>query len=78
MNPDISFLHELWDGIKTFIPKKERLAIAEAIVRSFDDYADIEAIEDHLNEFDTVMRTALKSHFDFYDEEEDDDDFGEW
>jgi len=80
MNPDISFLHELWDSIKTFVPKKERLPVAEAVVRSFDDYADIDAVEDHLNEFDSIMKAAIVSHFDLIEDEEDEDDdnYGEW
>lgn len=80
MNPDISFLHELWDGVKAFVPKKERLQIAESIVRSFNDHADIETVEEHLNEFDSVMRTALISILDIGMEEDDDeeDDYGNW
>lgn len=80
MNPDISFLHDLWDGVKAFVPKKERLQIAESIVRSFNDHADIETVEEHLNEFDSVMRTALISILDIGMEEDDDeeDDYGNW
>lgn len=80
MNPDISFLHELWDGVKAFVPKKERLQIAESIVRSFNDHADIETVDEHLNEFDSVMRTALISILDIGMEEDDDeeDDYGNW
>ena len=77
MNPDISFLHELWDSVKVLVPKKERLPVAEAIVRAFDDYADIGAIEDHLSDFDGTMKAALKSHFDLI-EDNDDEDSGEW
>jgi hypothetical protein len=77
MNLDISFMHELWDGIKPFIPKKERLAAAEAVVRTFDDNADISEIEDHITEFDSAMKAAIVSHFEFYDESDDEDD-GEW
>jgi hypothetical protein len=79
MNPDISFLHDLWDSVKTFIPKKERLPVAETIVRNFDQHADIGAIEESINEFDQVMRTALISHFDIgLEEDEDDEDYGDW
>lgn len=76
MNPDISFLHDLWDGIKAFVPKKERLQVAETVVRIFDDNADIESVEDSINEFDSVMKAALIAHFDIGLDEEDDDD--EW
>jgi len=78
MNPDISFLHDLWDGIKAHIPKKDRLQVAEAVVRVFDENADIGAIEESLNEFDAAMKTAMIEHFGFGlgDEDEDYDDWG--
>lgn len=74
MNPDISFLHDLWDGIKAHIPKKDRLQVAEAVVRVFDENADIGAIEESLNEFDAAMKTALMEHFGIGLEDEDEDD----
>jgi hypothetical protein len=79
MNPDISFLHDLWDSVKAFIPKKERLQVAEAIVRTFDDNADIESVEDSLSEFDSVMKAALTAHFDIgLEDDDEDDDYGEY
>ena len=79
MNPDISFLHDLWDSVKAFIPKKERLQVAEAIVRTFDDNADIESVEDSLSEFDGVMKAALTAHFDIgLEDDDEDDDYGEY
>lgn len=78
MNPDISFLHDLWDSVKAFIPKKERIQVAESIVRVFDDNADIESVEDSLNEFDSVMKTALVAHFDIGLEEDDDEEDWEY
>ncbi len=73
MNPDISFLHELWDSIKSFTPKKERLQLAESVVRVFDENADIGDIEPHLNEFDHAMKTALMEHFSIGLDDEDED-----
>ena len=79
MNPDISFLHDLWDSIKAFIPKKERLQLAEAIVRTFDDNADIDTVEESINEFDSVMKAALIAHFDIgLEDDDEDDDYGEY
>ena len=62
---------------KAYIPKKERLNIAEILVRSFDDNVDISEVEDHLMEFDSVMKAAVVSHFDigFDDDEEEDEDW---
>jgi ribonuclease D len=80
MNHDVTFLHELWDSMKHFVPKKDKLQTAEAIVRSFDDHADIGDIEDSLNEFDGLMKAALVSHFEISSHNEDDDDEtdGDW
>jgi len=74
MNLDESFLHDLWDSLKPFVSKKERIAAAEAVVRAFDDYADLSAIEDHIDEFDSVMKAALYSHFEIVPEEEEEED----
>ena len=63
MNHDVSFLHELWDSAKHFIPKKDKLQAAEVLVRVFDDNADIGEIEESINEFDGLMKAAIVSHF---------------
>jgi hypothetical protein len=79
MNHDISFLHELWDSIKHFVPKKDKLQTAEQLVRVFDENADIGEIEDSLNEFDGIMRAAIVSHFEISSvDDDDDDDDGDW
>ena len=50
MNHDVSFLHELWDSAKHFIPKKDKLQAAEVLVRVFDDHeAGIRDIDPYLN-----------------------------
>ena len=45
MNPEVALLLETWDSIKSYLPKKERLNIAEILVRTFDDNVDISEIE---------------------------------
>ena len=77
MSPEVALLHDTWEGIKSYIPKKERLNIAEILVRPFDDNVDISEVEDHLMEFDSVMKAAVVSHFDigFDDDEEEDEDW---
>jgi hypothetical protein len=80
MNPDIAFLHDIWDSVKPFVTKKERLSAAEAIVRVFDDNIDISLAEDHINEFDTQLKAALVSHLDigFDEDDEDDNEYAEY
>ena len=73
MNPDVQVLVSIWDTLKTFIPKKDRIEAAEHLVRVVDEELDLVGIEDDVNSFDTVLKAAVKSHFDV--EEEEDDDF---
>jgi hypothetical protein len=76
MSPEVALLLDTWDTIKSFIPAKERLHVAEEVIRTFDDNVSISEVEDHLNEFDTVMKAAIVSHFDIgLDDGEDDEDW---
>jgi len=75
MSPEVALLLDAWDTVKSFIPAKERLHVAEELVRTFEDHVSISDAEDHLNEFDTVMKAALVSHFDIGLEDEDDEEW---
>lgn len=82
MSPEVALLAEVWEAVATHIPKKERLLVAEQLVRLFDEHVDISEVEISLNEFDGVLKTAVVSHFDLLlddpDEYEDEDDgYGE-
>ena len=76
MNPDIELLYNIWDSVKPYVAVKERLHVAEEIVRVFDDQLDISEVEDNLNQFDSVMKAALISHYEFG--LDDDDDNEDW
>jgi hypothetical protein len=76
MSPEVALLLDAWDTIKSFIPAKERLHVAEELLRSFEDHVDISEAEDNANEFDSVMKAALISHFDIG--LDDDDDEEDW
>jgi hypothetical protein len=75
MSPEVALLLDAWDSIKAFIPAKERLHVAEELVRCFEDNVDISEAEDHANEFDSVMKAALISHFDIGLEDDEDEDW---
>ena len=64
MSPEVALLLDVWDTIKSQIPAKERLHVAEDLVRTF---------EDNVSEFDTVMKAAIVSHFDVGLEEDDEE-----
>ena len=76
MKPDIELLYNIWDSVKPYVAVKERLHVAEEIVRVFDDQLDISEVEDNLNQFDSVMKAALISHYEFG--LDDDDDEEDW
>jgi hypothetical protein len=78
MSPEVALLHEVWDSIRTHIATKERLNIAEVLVRVFDDNVDIAEAETQLMEFDSVMKAAIVTHFDIGLEDNDDDDDDDW
>jgi hypothetical protein len=75
MNPEVALLLDTWDTIKSFIPAKERLHVAEELVRTFEDNVSISEAEDHLNEFDTVMKAAIVSHFEIGLDDEDEEEW---
>ena len=76
MSPETALLLDAWDTVKSFIPAKERLHVAEELVRTFEDNVSISEAEDHINEFDQVMKAALVSHFDIgLDDEDEEEDW---
>ena len=76
MSPEVALLIDTWHCVKSFIPAKERLHVAENLVRTFEDNVDVSDAEANINEFDTVMKAAIVSHFDIgFDEEEDIEDW---
>lgn len=66
-------LIELWSRIKTHIPPKERLEVADKMVVVFDEY---NLIDDSLlgEELDKEMRAAARSLLSVNGEEEEFDD----
>ena len=73
MNPDILLLVSVWDTIKHYIPKKDRIEAAEHLVRVFDEEVDMGNLQEEMDTFDTALKTAVARQYgvDEYDEEED-------
>jgi hypothetical protein len=66
-------LIELWAQLKSHIPVKERLEVADLIVTIFDEYGQIDS--DILKEdTDNALRAALRSRLSEDEEGTDDDD----
>jgi len=76
MNPEVELLYEAWDKVKAYIPKKDKLHVAEELVRVFENTVGLDEVEEELNSFDSVMKAAIVSHLDIgFEEEEDDNDY---
>lgn len=74
MNPEIQLLISVWDALKNYIPKKDRIDAAEHVFRVFDEESDMSGIEDATVGLDSALTSAIKSHYGF----DDDDDEYDW
>ena len=73
MNPDLSFLIDLWDSMKNYIHKKDRLQAAEQLVGITDENLDLSDIKENINMFDSAMKNAIVGHFGFDEEDEEEE-----
>jgi hypothetical protein len=78
ISQDNELILELWSRIKSHIPPKERLEVADIMVVVFDEFG---MVNDSLleEELDREMRAAAKSHLsdgieEFEDSEDEEDD----
>ena len=80
ISPEVALLSESWELVKPHIPAKDRLHVADSMLRLFDESIDISEIEVYKHEFDKVMKTAIISYYDDegLDDEFDDEDGDEW
>lgn len=74
MSAEVALLNEVWEIVKSTIPAKERVHVAESLIRCFEDHVDISDIDMYKNEFDKVMKAALLSHFSELDDDADDEE----
>lgn len=75
VNSNNELIMELWARVKSHIPPKERLEVADIFVVVFDEFGLVD--EDLLDEdLDRELRAAARSHLSSFDEEveEDEDD----
>jgi len=73
MNENNELIIELWSRLKSHIPPKERLEVADIFVVVFDEFGKID--DDLLDEdLDKELRAAVRSHIgdplDEYNDEE--------
>lgn len=75
MNPEIELLNETWDIVKDHIPRKDRVTVAEEILRSFEAHMDMSEIEVYKNDFDASMKAAIVALAGDQDGDEESDDW---
>ena len=66
---DSALLIETWAAIKPYISAKERLHVADVLVRIFDDFGASEGIDEEEG-LDKILRAAVASYYHLEDDEE--------
>ena len=74
MSPEVALLNEVWEVVKQHLPKKDRVQVAEDVLRCFQDNVDMSDLELYKNEFDSPMKTAILSLNDEWEDPEDDEE----
>lgn len=75
MSPEVSLLNEVWEIARRHVNKKDRLEVADSVLRTFEEHVDIADIELYKNEFDSPMKAAIISLFDCLEDEDEEDDW---
>ena len=75
VNENNELIIELWARLKSHIPPKERLEVADIMIGVFDEFGKVD--DDLMDEdLDRELRAAVRSHIgDPLDIDEDDGDF---
>lgn len=63
-----SFVIDLWSAIKSYIPKKDRVEVADVLVNILDEYGYADGLED-ATDIDKDLLTAVQAYFGIDDEE---------
>lgn len=75
MSPEVALLSEVWDTVKEHISKKERVNVAESILRNFEENFDMSELNVYKHEFDSAMKTAILSSEDYQEDAEEEEDW---
>ena len=77
INENNELIMELWSRLKSHIPPKERLEVADLIVVVFDEFGLADDLADEAEDLDRELRAAVKSHFGDSVEEDEDEGYDE-
>lgn len=75
MSPEVALLHTVWELFKGYVPAKDKVDIADQLLKNFEEHVDIEDINVYKNEFDKPMKAAI---LELFPDEDADDDDDEW
>ena len=76
MNPEIQLLISIWDSMKNYVQKKDRVEAAEHLVRVFDEESDMMGVEEEAHTFDSALKAAVVGHYGLH--EEDEEEMEDW
>lgn len=71
---DAAFLNDVFDAMKSYVPKAELGMAAEDLVRIFDDYGMSEGFTEEPT-LNSKLKSAIKMHFDLEESGNDDDEY---
>ena len=73
---NVDLIVDLWSRLKSHVPVKERLEVADLIVNVFNDHGMADGLEEEEG-LDKELKAAVKSYYsdDDEDDEEDDDPY---
>ena len=77
MNPEFLLFVSVWESMKNYIQKKDRVEAAEHLVRVMDEECDMSGIEEEAHTFDGALKAAVIGHYDVGNDVEEDED-EEW
>ena len=69
LSDNTDLIVELWSRIKSHVPHKERIDVAEAIVEVFDEYGMADGL-DEVHDLDKEMSIAVKDYFGYTDDDD--------
>jgi len=75
MNQETDMIVEIWDGIKPYIRKKDRLDLADHLVAVFDDYGMADGLPAICDTADQHLAAAIKGRYGIDEEEDDLDEY---
>lgn len=72
---EVNLIVDVWASIKTYVDKKEHYDAASAMLRSLENFYDMDSVSEELLGNDSVLDSVIRDIYVM--EEEDEDDYEE-